>query len=235
MQIPLYEARQEMTSIVTGTIDMNSRLAKGLSLTNEQVRMWGSQGILVDKLVEKLQPFIAGNALAARSIGGIIPNIKEILQITTRLAGEKLTSSIIDGWDVIYQYLKSVQPQIQETLNNVTGFIVNSVNGILKIIEPFMPSLAILRDSILSIGASIGGILGGSFQILLTALAAMMPILSPIFDLLVSVVKVVADLLSNPVIQQIAQMALIITTVIGATGYPRYTNHNDFWTFYNGC
>ena len=215
MQIPLYQARQEMTSIVTGTIDMNSRLAKGLSLTNEQVRLWSSQGVLVDKIIGKLQPFIAGNALAAHSIGGITSNLYEILQITTRLAGENITSLFIDGLDVIYKYLQNVQPQIQETLNNVISFITNSVNGIVKIIEPFLPSLTILRDAILSIGGSIGEIIGGSIQTLLGILAIIAPIISPIFDLLVSIVKVVAGLLSDPVIQQMVQMALIITTVIG--------------------
>lgn len=215
MQIPLFQARQEMTSILTGTIDMNSRLAKGLNITNEQVRAWSSQGVLVDKLIEKLQPFIAGNAMGARSISGITGNLKEILEITTRLAGENLTAIFVDGLDVIYQYLKSIQPQIQETFNNLTGFITNSVKEILRLIEPFLPSLEILRDSILSIGVSIGEIVGSSVQILFNLLEATLPILTPIFDVLVQIVKVVAELLGNPVIQSMLQIALIATTIVG--------------------
>ena len=215
MQIPLYQARQEINSILSGTIDMNSQLAKGLSITNDQVRSWGAQGILVDKLINKLQPFIAGNALAARSISGITSNIQEILEITTRLAGENLTVLFVDGLDVIYQYLKTIQPEIQATLNGVTGFIGDSVKQVFAIISPFLPSLAVLRDAILSIGGSIGEIVGGSIQTLLSILAVIAPIISPIFDILVSIVSVVADLLSDPVIQQMVQMALIIATVIG--------------------
>jgi hypothetical protein len=215
MQIPLFQARQEINSILSGTIDMNSRLAKGLSITNEQVRAWGSQGVLVDKLVSKLQPFVAGNALAARSVSGITSNIQEIFEITTRLAGESITGLFVDGLDVIYQYMKNIQPQIQATLNGVTAFISNSVKQIVEIISPFLPTLAVFRDAILSIGGSIGEIIGGSVQTLLTVLATVAPIIAPIFDLLVSIIKVVAELLSDPVIQQMVQMALIITAIIG--------------------
>jgi hypothetical protein len=215
MQIPLFQARQEINSILSGTIDMNSRLAKGLSITNEQVRAWGSQGVLVDKLVNKLQPFVAGNALAARSVSGISSNIQEIFEITTRLAGENITALFVDGLDVIYQYMKNIQPQIQATLNGVTAFIGNSVKKIIEIISPFLPTLSVLRDAVLSIGGSISEIVGGSVQTLLTVLATVAPIIAPIFELLVSIVKVVADLLSDPVIQQMVQMALIITTLIG--------------------
>jgi hypothetical protein len=215
MQIPLFQARQEINSILSGTIDMNSRLAKGLSITNEQVRAWGSQGVLVDKLVNKLQPFVAGNALAARSVSGISSNIQEIFEITTRLAGENITGLFVDGLDVIYQYMKNIQPQIQATLNGVTAFISDSVKQIFEIISPFLPTLAVLRDAVLNIGGSIGEIIGGSVQTLLTVLTTVTPIILPIFDLLVSIVKVVAELLSDPVIQQIVQMALIVTTLIG--------------------
>lgn len=215
MQIPLFQARQEINSILSGTIDMNSRLAKGLSITNEQVRAWGSQGVLVDKLVNKLQPFVAGNALAARSVSGITSNIQEIFEITTRLAGENITGLFVDGLDVIYQYMKNIQPQIQATLNGVTAFIGDSVKQIIEIISPFLPTLAVLRDAVLSIGGSIGEIIGGSVQTLLSVLGTVAPIIAPIFELLVSIIKVVADLLSDPVIQQMVQMALIIATVIG--------------------
>lgn len=215
MQIPLFQARQEINSILTGTIDMNSRLAKGLNITNEQVRAWSSQGVFVDKLIGKLQPFIAGNALAARSVSGITSNLQEILEITTRLSGENITKLFVDGLDVIYQYLKSVQPQIQETLNNFTGFIEGSVRRIIELLDPFLPSLAVLRDSVLSIGVSIGEIVGSSVQILFNLLEATLPILTPIFDVLVQIVKVVAELLGNPVIQSMLQIALIATTIVG--------------------
>ena len=41
--VPLSQARQEINSILAGTIDVNSSLAKTLGITNEQVRQWKAQ------------------------------------------------------------------------------------------------------------------------------------------------------------------------------------------------
>lgn len=213
--IPLHQASQEMGSILTGQIDSNSVLAKGLGITNEQVAAWSAQGKLVDQLVGRLAPFVAGNALAAKSIGSIMGNLQEIVEITTRLSGEKLTDLFVEGLDTIYQYLTSIQPQIQQTLDSVTGFIVSSIDTITKILLPFLPTFESIRDSVLSIGASFGEIAGGAFQLFLTVLAGVMPILTPVFDLLGGILQVVAALLADPVIQQIVQLAIVVAAIAG--------------------
>jgi hypothetical protein len=213
--IPLHQASQEMGSILTGQIDSNSVLAKGLGITNQQVAAWSAQGKLVDQLVSRLAPFVAGNALAAKSIGSIMGNLQEIVEITTRLSGEKLTDLFVTGLDSIYQYLTIIQPQIQQTLDSVTGFIVNSIDAITKILLPFLPTFESIRDSVLSIGASFGEIVGGSFQLFLAAVAGVMPILKPVFDLLGDILQVVATLLADPVIQQIVQFAIVVAAIAG--------------------
>lgn len=215
LQIPLFQSRQEINSILTGTIDMNSRLAKSLSISNEQVRLWSSQGVLVDRLTEKLSPFIAGNALAARSIGGISSNLREILEITTRLAGQQLTNLFIDGLDNIYQFLKQIQPEIQKALDGGVGFIVGGVQKVGEIIEPFMPYLESMRDSVGGIGAAIAQIAGGAIQLILQTVSTFTPLLQPVFFVLGGILSVVNQLLSDPVIQQLAQISLFVFAVIG--------------------
>lgn len=213
--IPLHQASQEMGSILTGQIDSNSVLAKGLGITNEQVAAWSAQGKLVDQLVGRLAPFVAGNALAAKSIGSIMGNLQEIVEITTRLSGEQLTDLFVAGLDTIYQYLTSIQPQIQQTLDSVTGFIVSSIDTITKILLPFLPTFESIRDSVLSIGGSFGEIAGGSFQLFLVAVAGVIPVLMPVFDLLGGILQVVAALLADPVIQQIVQLAIVVAAIAG--------------------
>lgn len=213
--IPLEQASQEMGSILTAQIDSNSVLAKGLGITNQQVTAWSAQGKLVDQLVGRLAPFVAGNALASKSVGSILSNMQEILEVTTRLSGEQLTDLFVTGLDTIYQYLTSIQPQIQKTLDGVTGFIVKSINTITEILLPFLPTFESIRDSILSIGGSLGEIAGGSFQLFLAGLAGLMPVLIPVFDLLGGILQVVSALLADPVIQQMVQIALVVTAVIG--------------------
>lgn len=213
--IPLEQASQEMGSILTAQIDSNSVLAKGLGITNQQVSAWSSQGKLVDQLVSRLAPFVAGNALAAKSVGSILGNLQEIVEVTTRLSGEKLTDLFVESLDIIYQYLTSIQPQIQQTLDNITGFIVGTVDTITKILLPFLPTFESIRDSILSIGGSLGEIAGGSFQLFLAGLAGVLPVLMPVFNLLGGILQVVSALLADPVIQQIVQFAIVVSAIAG--------------------
>ena len=222
MGIPLNQASQEITSIATGMIDMNSRLAKSLNITNEQVRLWGSQGRLVDELVRKLEPFVAGNAIGARSIGGIVGNMKDLLQIVTRLSGESLTALAVDGLNSVYQYLKKIQPEIQQTLNQITNFIVGVVQGAGTILAPFVSSLESVRDSVFKLIGAIGGIIGSTVQLLIAAFSTIAPVVAPIFSVLSGLLEMVAGFLSDPLIQQmvaIATTALIVnsalTTLLG--------------------
>jgi hypothetical protein len=213
--IPLEQASQEMGSILTAQIDSNSVLAKGLGITNQQVTAWSAQGKLVDQLVGRLAPFVAGNALASKSVGSILSNMQEIVEVTTRLSGEQLTDLFVTGLDTIYQYLTSIQPQIQKTLDGITEFVVKSINTITEILLPFLPTFESIRDSVLSIGGSLGEIAGGSFQLFLAGLAGLMPVLMPVFDLLGGILQVVSALLANPVIQQIVQFAIVVTAIAG--------------------
>ena len=82
--LPLYQANQEINSIIKGQITQDSLLAKNLSITNEQVNKWKSQGILVDELNKRLAVFVSGNAIASRSIEGISSNIQDIVEILGR-------------------------------------------------------------------------------------------------------------------------------------------------------
>lgn len=106
--IPLYQQRQEIQSILTATIDMNSVLAKTINISNDQVKKWQAQGILVDKLREKLQAFREGNALASKSIGGISSNIQEVFEEVGRLAGEPLLEPLVNQLNIVYEALTEI-------------------------------------------------------------------------------------------------------------------------------
>ena len=76
LNIPLYQANQEIQSILLGQIDNNSRLANALHINSAMVEQWRSQGILVQELTKKLEPLRQGNKLAADTVGNIGSNIK---------------------------------------------------------------------------------------------------------------------------------------------------------------
>lgn len=114
LKIPLDQANQEINSILTGQITMDSRLAKSLGLNNEMVNQWKNQGTLVENLNKKLEAFRAGNALQAKTLDGVTSNILEILQEVGRVAGEPLLQPLVAQLDKFYQFLQTNKQAIIE-------------------------------------------------------------------------------------------------------------------------
>ena len=54
LQIPLFQARQEVDSILNGSIHQKNTLATLLGIQNSDVTEWEEQGVLVEKLNEKM-------------------------------------------------------------------------------------------------------------------------------------------------------------------------------------
>jgi hypothetical protein len=117
------QARQEITSILSGTIDMNSVLAKSLGITNQQVATWKSQGTIFENLTKRLEAFRAGNALSAKSVSGITSNIQEVFDEIGRKAGEPLLDPIVKRLDDFYQYLNQNLDAVADTVGNLVGQI----------------------------------------------------------------------------------------------------------------
>lgn len=140
--IPLFQANQEIRSIVTGTIDQNSVLAQSLNLTNQQVAKWKEQGTLVQELNNRLSAFRAGNALNAQSISGIASNIQEVFDEITRVAGEPLLAPLIAELDKIYQSLKA---NSGEYSTYIGALAANAESAVLSLLNAFK-----------ALGASVG-------------------------------------------------------------------------------
>ena len=63
--VPMVQLNQEVRSILDGTIDMNSRVAKSLQISNAMVEKWKEGGVLFQKLNERMKTFNdAGQAIA---------------------------------------------------------------------------------------------------------------------------------------------------------------------------
>ncbi|MGA0848077.1 MAG: hypothetical protein ACO3PY_05680, partial [Pontimonas sp.] len=81
---PMY-ATQEIRSILTGTIDQNSVLARSLGLTNDEVaKAKNSAEGLVNFLTRRLRAFTAGQEIAAKGFAGITSNIDEFAEEVKR-------------------------------------------------------------------------------------------------------------------------------------------------------
>jgi len=90
--VPMNQLNEEVRSIVSGTIRMDSRVAKALGLTNEMVKSWAQQNILAEKLQERLATFRTAGKLTATTWQGLTSNMEEAI---AKISGE-LTKGVFD-------------------------------------------------------------------------------------------------------------------------------------------
>jgi hypothetical protein len=107
INLPMNQLQQETRSILQGTIDRNSRIAKALLLTNEQVRLAKEQGRLAEFLNEKFQAFNVAGVASVQTMSALKSNIKDALSVFSgiavrplfeqlRAAGQDALSKIFD-------------------------------------------------------------------------------------------------------------------------------------------
>lgn len=186
LSIPLNQAQEEINSILQGQISVDSRLAKSIGLNNEQVKLWQQQGVLVDKLREKLEPFVAGNQLAAQSIGGISSNIQEIVQETARVAGEPLFEILTQELQQVYELLQDNKDEIEAFAKEAVTQIINLFNSFKEIGESLKglePEFQTLGEN----GARTSELLVTGFRAFAGALTVVAKIIAPILNKLLKV------------------------------------------------
>lgn len=129
---PFY-ATQEIRSILTGTIDQNSVLARSLGLTNEEVaKAKTSAEGLVSFLQRRLAAFTAGQSLAAQGFAGIVSNIQEFSEEIKRSLGKGLLDPLLEGLTVLYERLQVVFKStfgLADALGKSFGAVARGVVG----------------------------------------------------------------------------------------------------------
>jgi hypothetical protein len=201
MGLGMAQSRQEITAILTGNIDNNATVAKTLNITREQVQEWRAQGVLVDKLREKLAPYTQANALAAQSISGVSSNIRDVLEIVTREAGEPLLKPVVQVLQTIYQFLSTNQTKIQGYLSEVVGFIVTLGQAGASVFQSIQPALSAFQaafEALLGGGLSgIKGLVDGVAQAFVGLGQAVAPVLQTLGELSVAIAAIMGVLLEG--------------------------------------
>lgn len=88
--LPMNQLNQEVRSILDATIDRNSRVAKILDITNQDVRLAKEQGRLQEFLNSKLQAFTVAGEKAAQTMQVLKSNLVEAFQVFSGAATEPL-------------------------------------------------------------------------------------------------------------------------------------------------
>lgn len=89
MGVPMNQLKQELTSIVRGTIDVNSVVATNIGLTNQQIELHKQQGDLFEFLKQKLEAFALAGTSLQTSMSGILSNLED--------SWDDLTASIVQS------------------------------------------------------------------------------------------------------------------------------------------
>lgn len=143
--VPTNQLSQEIRSILSGQIDINSRVAKTLGLSNEQIASWKAQGTLVAELQKRMAGFAEAGRLAADNFSVIKSNAKEAVDT---LAGE---------------IFKPLFDEIKNGIKDATTGLFDTKN--LKIADDLKDAADVLSDIGKAIGQTIGAALRGVVEL----------------------------------------------------------------------
>ena len=128
--IPLYQARQEIGSILRGDITMDSYLAKSLGITNKDIADAKTKaGGVVKFLEERLAASVAGQRIAAQGFAGVISNIKDISELVGQSFGKGLLDPLLEGLTRVFNYLFAIRKQLLG-LSELAGRAIGTIASI---------------------------------------------------------------------------------------------------------
>ena len=135
--IPLYQARQEIGSILRGDITTDSYLAKALGITNEDIAKAKTQtGGIVKFLEERLAAAVAGQKIAALGFSGVVSNIKDLGELIGQNFGRGMLQPLLNSLTAVFETLFRIRTQIfdiaskaGETVGRVGTLVVGLTAG----------------------------------------------------------------------------------------------------------
>jgi hypothetical protein len=128
--IPLYQARQEIGSILRGDITMDSYLAKSLGITNQDIAKAKTQtGGVVKFLEEKLAAAVAGQKIAAQGLSGVVSNIKDIGELIGQNFGTGLLDPLIGGLTSVFNFLFKIREKLFD-LSKLAGNTIGTIASV---------------------------------------------------------------------------------------------------------
>jgi hypothetical protein len=111
--IPLYQARQEIGSILRGQITEDSYLAKSLGITNDDIARARSQtGGVVKFLEDRLAAAVAGQKIAAEGFAGVVSNIADLGELIGQNFGRGLLDPLLAGLTAVFESLFRIRRQL---------------------------------------------------------------------------------------------------------------------------
>jgi len=138
--VPYRQLNEEIRSLLSGTIDQNTRIAKALGIRNEEVKLMKEQGQLAQFLLDRFEAFGVAGERIVNTWAALRSNVKEAFEL---LAGEatlplfeELRGRGLIQLSRIFDFdtaeISDEFAQIIRQLQNVFGGIGNSLAGLIE-------------------------------------------------------------------------------------------------------
>jgi|GEM_PF-5945623 len=209
MGMPMNQLAQEMRSVLSGQIDMNSQVARNLGITNEQITQHIKLGDTYDFLMTKLEDFEAAGAQMATNWEGVTSNLKDGFDSVKQKAGENLFNALKTD-------LADLSTLVAKNSDQISGEFSNALMAIYtngkKVGEGLYEMRGILDNVVVGYAAfKTGGMIATGIATATTAISAMNSALKT---------ATVSQLAFN--IAAKANPYILGATILGTAGYFAY-------------
>lgn len=79
--VPMEQLNQEVRSILSGQVTADSTVGRALGLKNEELKLWREQGVLADKLNEKMAAFAIAGGAQAQTMTAMLSNMADAVEL----------------------------------------------------------------------------------------------------------------------------------------------------------
>jgi len=104
-QLPIEQAVQEARDILSGTITSDTQTARALGITNEDIKRWKEQGVLIEKLKERLNGIVIASERLQDTWSGILSNLQDAFELFASVASKPLFEAVKKDLKQILDYV----------------------------------------------------------------------------------------------------------------------------------
>ena len=162
MGIPLVQMRTELDALLTGKIDSGDDiLVQRLGLTKQNIESWREQGVLFDKLMEKMAAFELAGKDVAQTWRGLTSNFSEAMDVLAGQSAQGISENLKGAVTELQKLLLTTEggaPRISEDFEHIAKVITrveDALGGsILSAAQGFASAVRGINDAIGEMGGT---------------------------------------------------------------------------------
>jgi len=159
LNIPGYQMRGEVSSLLTGNVQPGDELAMKLygQGAGERIRALQAEGTYAEDLMKKLEKIYDGQKVLAMSLENTLSNFRDVQQTMSTTGGQGFERASARGLDAIVAPLKELQDSFGNLMRSVGELLEPAITLVGQFVGAFVPLLSIVA-SLSQIAVDIGSI-----------------------------------------------------------------------------